>query len=869
MRTARSPTMRPMTSPLHAAALATTLVASLLALPAVAQQDTPSNDCDPQTVKCATTPPRHDVEVVLPEPFTDFDAFATKTGFRGVVAWSTAELSVGVVHWGGSAENLDQASTPGAPDTAGVVVIDGLEIGETYYVAVEDALTGVTTPARSFVAANAWNALGPNTEQDPTEVSFKPDVYTINLLAQLDSKSLPAEVPYDQAVTDIAQGLSITAERVYDATDGYARIGKVLVMDTVTDYAVNVPFGVEPMIASIARRVPGGEEVADQTCVAGRNLADVMIETTIPFDSHTFLNAIEMPCTSFYVGRVGFLDVNPWASDLEFGATNAHEIFHYAFGALDLYDTETATGGCRNLNWDGSLMNNLVGWRYDHWEQTELDSDPVLTPCDMMDRPYTWDAIQANYTVVPDRTAIEDVFNDKARGNPDGGALRLRGLARSPGSSTLTRITPDDSSDFLIPVCSGGETATSFTDPRDDVELITIGSTPPPQASEPALDVVSGHAEITDTALELTIGLKDLGDQRSAAFSVEMRFHVDGTDHVARAIREVTGDTFELDHIPISGDFLDDADKVVLHVPLVLAADGTEVFRLQPAQAVRGLQAWSGRLLRPFIATADGSGGGCPIVVPGVPLPPVAEPVDATLTVGGDPWEWSAGPLVDALDFGGPCDLQGPCDEQTLRLDVPAGGAIFAIDITQAQASWGVLKTKVIGPDNTIIYKDSEERIRLAVTTPGIYRVTVDPSYAVATYDATAALLEPLPPPEPDATLVDGQTFAADGTTPRDSVFEECEGPGDPRCATYVLDLRPASGSGTLALEVATDIPAEDYDVELYNAAGHRIELVANPGTVMEVGEVSDLAAGTYYLVVVPYVAAEGSRFRVTASLVS
>jgi hypothetical protein len=146
--------------------------------------------------------------------------------------------------------------------------------------------------------------------------------------------------------------------------------------------------------------------------------------------------------------------------------------------------------------------------------------------------------------------------------------------------------------------------------------------------------------------------------------------------------------------------------------------------------------------------------------------------------------------------------------------------------------------------------------------------------YVVGSGPAAPAAPAPPPPPPPppapgpaDATLTDGQTFSADGTSPADNVDHTCTGPNDPLCVTYVLDLRPADGTGTLAIEVTTDIPAEDYDLALYDQAGTQVGSVGNPGTVIESAEVPDLAAGTYYLVVQPYVATGGSAFTVTASL--
>src|SRR5688572_18135926 len=279
--------------------------------------------------------------------FTDTVGFANKTGFRGVFAWKSTQPVEALVRYGTSPTALTQtAESPNVADTAGIVIVDGLTKGTTYYFQVEDKVSGVKSSIGSFAATNSYT-------------DWNGSTYTLDLLVQLDLQSLPQDIPHDLAMADIAEGINVFAERVYDALDGYARIGRVIITDTNVQYAANVPFQPAP-------------------CQNLTNLADVLIQTSVPFDSHTFTPwRIDDPCTQFYVGRIGQLVV-PWEDDLHFGYVMTHEMMHYAFSAPDLYPEAPNGGGgnCRNLDWDGSVMHNTGGFNNGKWELTELDRNP-------------------------------------------------------------------------------------------------------------------------------------------------------------------------------------------------------------------------------------------------------------------------------------------------------------------------------------------------------------------------------------------------------------------------------------------------------------------------------------------------------------
>jgi hypothetical protein len=243
-----------------------------------------------------------------------------------------------------------------AVDRAQMAVIDAFPLaGSTVHYRIRDDLTGVTSATSSLDTGNAWNR----------QLSTGPHgfLYEVNLLVQLDSSALPDSVPIDQGLLDLARALDITAERIWDATDGYVRLGKVLVTDTVLNYPANQPFGPGVSCGTYAAGV-----------TARITVADVLVQSSIPFDSHTWgggTPVISHPCTAIYLGRLGQLVV-PWGSDTHTGYVAAHEFAHYALGAPDLYP-ESSTANCVNTAHEISLMHNTGGYTGGKWRLTEFD----------------------------------------------------------------------------------------------------------------------------------------------------------------------------------------------------------------------------------------------------------------------------------------------------------------------------------------------------------------------------------------------------------------------------------------------------------------------------------------------------------------
>lgn len=708
--------------------------------------------------------------------FTDVEGFATKTGFRGVFAWQASQPVKAAVSYGLSPDNLDSEviTVPGTPDSAGMAIADGLEIGKTYYWQVEDLLTGEKSEVSSFTANNAYN-------------DWNGSTYTLDMLVQLDSESLPKDIPFDQAAEDLAAGVNIFAERLYDAMDGFARLGKVIITDTQTDYAGSVPFA--PTEGCNA--VPG----------AGGNLADVLVQTTVPFDSHTFGGwAINDPCTSFYVGRVGWLVV-PWEDDLMFGFTAVHEMMHYAFAAPDLYP-EVSDADCNEPSWDGSLMHNTGGWNGKRWELTELDRNPELTPCDHGTKPYTWETLRERYTNVPERAngPIEHIVDKQARGNEDGGALDITILDRSGPQSSLSGFTPDDTNPPVVPEpdCSD-PSGPVVTDPKEDL----VNASPP----ESSLDVREGRLGWNDSSKELTFEIKveDLGATNpltapEIAFNFNFTF---GEEHLyVEATRDSTGgETFVFGsflgspgvnpriHLEdLSGAF--DAQREV--VQIVLPSSVLDVIDVAPFKAGDRLTAMdivARRGKDAFFTTgglaADFTDGSCDFVLgtgtsptpppPPPPPPPPLPPPDGELSASSRKFEWQGSrstnlerePILGAEVFG--CEgFDGPgCEERYVLLGASTVGGKVTVAIEGENPNLNDFDLFVYGPDRKEVASSGEidtdpgiERVTFEVKKAGVYTLSV---HAWLTADAAYVGVAELEPP---AQASGGQSPTSSGASP-------------------------------------------------------------------------------------------------------
>lgn len=424
--------------------------------------------------------------------FNVVEGFSTKTGFRLVFAWDTDEPIAGHVEWGFQEGTLDRQANPfgDAVDTAGVAIVDvdesEVEPGKTVYFQVRDEESGQTSEVHSFEMDNAW-------VKDSSD-----DVHEISFIVQLDSQALPAGVPTDQGLQELASAMDVVAERIWDATDEHVRVDDVIVTDTVLNYPQNAV----PKTGVDFNGNPDCTETSVEGYQLDHSMADVLIQSSVPFDSHTFSERIGKPCTGIYLGRLGQLVV-PWG-DGSFGGGNgsvhlaqvlSHEIGHYAFGLPDLYpavsdaDCLAGTTGEPGAdtdgdgepdNWDVSLMHNGFGYDGNRWIGSEIDRGPDYTPCGYNGEPASWPILANLYPGVPTLQELEedpdaspypnhdDSDHTVAEGNPDGGELDVYWLDQEPGTSqlkhaigTVEETAPDGPT----------EPEVNITDPADGDEV--------------------------------------------------------------------------------------------------------------------------------------------------------------------------------------------------------------------------------------------------------------------------------------------------------------------------------------------------------------------------------------------------------------
>ncbi|HVE92885.1 MAG TPA: fibronectin type III domain-containing protein [Actinomycetota bacterium] len=557
--------------------------------------------------------------------FTKVNGFATKTGFRGVFTWQASELVTGFVRYGTSPDALTQvaAALPGAADTAGMAIAQLDSPGSTYYFQVVDDTTQRASEINSFEAVNAYN-------------DYDGSTYTIDLLVALDTQSLPKSIPADQALEDIAEGMDVFAERLYDAYDGHARLGNVLITDTNLDYAANVPF--LPPVCLLEHS----------------NVADVLVQTTVPFDSHTFGGwSIDDPCISFYVGRLGQLVV-PWQDDLHFGHVAAHEMAHYAFNAPDLYPANS-NADCVNKDWDGSLMHNTGGWTGTRWEMTELDRNPVQTPCDHGTQPYSWPAAQERYTAIPDGE-IQHGDATKARGNADGGALDIQILNREPGKSSLVDFSVASPLD-----CTA--TGPQAADASGDATGVLVESTP--GTSEPSLDILNAGFTWDRAAQAVTarFEVEDLTDAPptgAIGSYYRVNFIYGGKAYTLVASRDPLAQSFRLlDTVAnktiasgLEGSFNSTTDQITMVLPAsrLATADPAAPPLVEDASQIDLGQIIAQRYMGAPTITADIARGSCPYLL-GQEIPDVVSTTLETWTtpVGRMRATGMAAKLTDSL----------------------------------------------------------------------------------------------------------------------------------------------------------------------------------------------------------------------------
>lgn len=286
---------------------------------------------------------------------------ALKTGFRAVVAWSTPVPSIESITFTidmGESATLTEA----APRTHHVFILDGLPIGRSLCFFTS---SGVFDALR---LANAMNA------HDGT-------AYSLNLLVTATENVRGRDT--------LEAGLDIFAQKLFDATDGHVRAGKILVLYMDPEHANT------------------GTTTCSSLGVQGRH-CDKRVDATFSHDSCIGgaacapLDGIRYPSEFIMMNSV--FQAHPILGSTIFGPNEAgtvllHEFGHYAFGAMDLY----AGSDC----WSPTTMLSVMGGNRG---ANEFDDAVHRCPNEAAIPGYvpTWTLMKARFPLIPERTGPID-----------------------------------------------------------------------------------------------------------------------------------------------------------------------------------------------------------------------------------------------------------------------------------------------------------------------------------------------------------------------------------------------------------------------------------------------------------------------------
>ncbi|MEO7804565.1 MAG: PPC domain-containing protein, partial [Actinomycetota bacterium] len=571
---------------------------------------------------------------------------------------------------------------------------------------------------------------------------------------------------------------------------------------------------------------------------AGGNLADVLIQTTVPFDSHTFGGwAIDEPCTSFYVGRIGQLVV-PWGEsgpeDLHLGFVANHEMMHYAFNAPDLYGPfeigDPRSSGCWDLSWDGSVMHNDGGWNGRRWELTELDRNPDLTPCDhSFSDSYSWEALRERYIQVPERPngPIEHIIDTQARGNEDGGALDIKILDRFGPVSSLKTFTPDDTNPPPLPEVPVADCNNNggpiLIDPAGD----SGANLAPPEAT---LDIIDGSLKWDASAAAMTfeIGLGSVEDRNPGtapeiAFNFnfthgEEQLYVEGYRGLSGEKRFVVGAFLGTPAVnprihlaDVTGEFNAAKDEVNIVLPnSVLGAIDSKPF--ESGDRITEMNIVSRRAANTSLATygptADTTEGACDFVV-GTGTSPMPPPLDVRLSEPNLIYQWQGSrstnierePLLGEEVFG--CaGFDGPgCEEKRIYVSAPG---LLDVSIEGENPDVNDFDLYLYDAEGKEIDSSENsggiEAVSATVTSPGIYTVSV---HAWLTIDAAYIGLAELTPLVPRSDVI----------RPRPSSPSSSSQPNPQKANRKEPALRPKVAPAPAPVESGPSIKAPPDDV--------------------------------------------------------
>lgn len=331
----------------------------------------------PETLDCAETTlePAHATHGES-EAFQGLTWAALKTGFRAAVTWTTEEPAVGrlEVQVGNETRTLEEER----PRETHAFVLDELPQGEDLCFTAHAA--GEASRTRGMHLANAMTAY----DRDA-------GAYTVNLLA------LANEAPDRAALED---GLARAANLTYDATEGHLAMGTTILLYGDLD---NHHSGWSTCHVAFVSWPDGADD--PPTC---NRVFDVVLTYDLPpaAAGATYLDGIQNPRDAMWLN-------NLWqgsrSATLLYGSTAenarqvghvlAHELGHYAYGAMDLYTNAGAGPDC----YDEATGISIMGANRD---ATELDGPDNRCPNEDAIDGYTpsWTLLRERFDEVPERT---------------------------------------------------------------------------------------------------------------------------------------------------------------------------------------------------------------------------------------------------------------------------------------------------------------------------------------------------------------------------------------------------------------------------------------------------------------------------------
>lgn len=297
---------------------------------------------------------------------------ATKTGSRAVVVWEGVRgLSELVYTVNGGVVQISRVVSATATH---VHVVDGLPVGGVLCFKARE-VEGVGPLAVSgWHALRLRNAMNAYDEADGS--------YSLNLLVVLN------EAPWARA--DVERALDAFATRLWDATDGHVRAGRILLL--VDDYERHNS-GLWCWIARLS--APGCSFAADV----------VFVHEVPPYAAGMAnVDGIQSATAAIWMNNVfeatPVLEASPEA---EVAPVLLHELGHYAFGMADLYASLVDVGGCLDEANDLSVMTSRRAY-------TEFDS--AATPCpnaaEIDGYVPSWTLLRERFPRVPERIGAPD-----------------------------------------------------------------------------------------------------------------------------------------------------------------------------------------------------------------------------------------------------------------------------------------------------------------------------------------------------------------------------------------------------------------------------------------------------------------------------